>query len=431
VRSCVMHRIAAALLIAILALLGGAGPGAAQTPDPHRALQWQLDHVGAPTAWSSTLGSDVVVAVIDTGVELDHPDLAGRLVGGVDLVDPGTSPVDENGHGTMVAGLIAATLDNGVGGVGVAPSSRVMPVRVLDAAGRGEPAHVAAGIRWAVANGAHVVNLSLTEQTEDADGAGGLITSEVEVAIRQARESGVLVIGAAGNEGQQRTPYRRGVPVVVVGASDADDAVWPDSNHDRRTLFAPGVGMVSTHLGGGYARADGTSFAAPLVAAGAALLIAADPDARPATVEQRLRNTAVNIGAGSGRIDLAAAVQRPAAAPFRAAGSAAPPLEVADPSPEPSPDSGADTPRPRPPIGAAPEGPDSPTRPASDPPADRPSPVPAADDELAAGPGEEAAAHRPLPAPDGATRPGWPVGVAAALLAAMVLGHVAQRRSTR
>lgn len=454
-----MYRSSAPLLLAaLLVLLLPGVAGAAE--DPLRDQQWHLDHVGAPRAWESQQGDGVIVAVIDTGVQTDHPDLEGRLVAGRDYVDPGSPPDDENGHGTLVAGIIAANLGNGAGGSGLAPRVQLMPIRVLDAKGEGEAAHVAQGIRWAVRNGAQVVNLSLTEAPGDGGTLDprrlGLITSEVEAAIREAREEGVLVVGAAGNEGRQTTPYRSGVPIVVVGASDRQDAVWPDSNYDSQTLLAPGVEIISTFAGGGYARADGTSFAAPLASGAAALLMAGGLDADEA--EERLRDTARPVGVAAGRIDVGAAVGRPQR-------DEPPPStpEQDPPAPTPSPDEAA--PQEEPAQEPAPQEPAE-QRPAPPPPpAVTPIPEPAGEPEIAVddeetpaveveetdpplaadeadvedrivavdgtrGPAPEPLDQIAAPAsPGGPSSDGWPIGMAAGLLVAVTAAHAVVRQS--
>jgi subtilisin family serine protease len=304
--------------------------------DPLAAQQWHLQHVGALDAWDTGQGEEVVVAVLDTGVDLDHPDLLGRLVEGLDLVEPGTPPDDPHGHGTIVAGTIAAVAGNGLGVAGAAPRALVMPVRVLDGEGGGTSTDVAEGIRWATAEGAAVVNLSLAEAGRDtgrdAAGVSGLIDADVEEAIEEAAAAGVLVVAAAGNDGLS-PPYSQATPALVVGATDAEDLVWPQSNRDARTLFAPGVEILATWHDGRYARSDGTSFAAPVVSAAAAILIQAG--ASGARTRERLVETAVDIGTGLGRLDVAAAAAgvAPPSLPGRPQHPSAPPpaAEVAAP----------------------------------------------------------------------------------------------------
>jgi thermitase len=435
-----MRRSPAALLVWLLLLCAAIPAQAAQ--DPLLEQQWHLAQVRGAEAWATHRGDGIVVAVIDTGVQLDHPDMEGRLVDGHDFIAPRTPPDDENGHGTLVAGIIAANADNGEGGAGVAPLARIMPIRVLDADGQGRPEDVAAGIRWAVRAGAGVINLSLTEVPDDSRPTSrlGLITSEVETAIREAREEGVVVVGAAGNEGRASTPYRSNVPLVVVGASDREDEVWADSNVDRRTLFAPGVEIISTFAGSGYARADGTSFAAPIVSAAAALLLGRGFDADE--VERRLVGTAHPIGAGLGRLDVAAAVgpppagQQPPPAPPPAPAPAPDPGAPAEPAPEqeprpapPPPPAVTPIPAPEPNRAPPPEPQEAPPEPAVDeviapeiadapPPADPQTPP--VEDEPPLG---SSAAHSTEPQ----DAPGWPAGLAAALLLLNVVGHGALR----
>lgn len=353
---------------------------AAPPDDPLAGEQWHLDRVRAPLGWDAGKAADVVVAVLDTGVALEHPDLVGRTVPGVDLVDRGTPPDDENGHGTLVAGLVAAATGNGVGVAAVAPDARVMPVRVLDAEGRGTADIVAEGIRFAVDHGAAVVNLSLAAAPGEGDvpGLDRLIAPVVEDAIREADRRGVLVVAAAGNDARGRTPYRDDVPALVVGATDPDDVAWPEGNADERTLFAPGVGMVSTHLGPeGYARADGTSFATPVVSAAAALLRAQGLEG--AAIRDRLLATARPIGAGVGRVDVAAAMGvAPPEGP-----TSQPLLPPAPPPPQESPPQEPPPPPPPPPGGEPPPPPEALEEPAPVllPPAPVPLPVPPPQDQ--------------------------------------------------
>lgn len=266
-----------AALIAVAALLLSlAIPVAASGNDPLRDQQWHLDAVSAAQAWPVSRGEGVTVAVVDTGVDADHPDLAGQVLTGYDATDPGSPPDDENGHGTLVAGVVAAIAGNEKGGSGTASEASILPVRVLDADGRGSPEDVAEGIRWATDRGADVINLSLVESSGNPDDlldGVGLVDRDVEAAIREAHEAGAVVVGAAGNEGDDDVPYSSDLPLAVVGAADRSGQRWHRSNADADTLFAPGVDIVSTWSGGRYAQSSGTSFAAPIVAAGAAMLL--------------------------------------------------------------------------------------------------------------------------------------------------------------
>lgn len=294
--------------------------------DPRRSQLWWFDRMGVEQAWATSTGSGVVVAVLDTGTQLDHPDLVGQFlerdgrVVAIDLVDGDDDPTDHNGHGTIVAGLVAAAAGNGEGVAGVAPGARLLPVRVLDRDGRGTAAVVDRGIRFAVDNGADVVNLSL----EVEDGPGGSIATAPVDAIHYAWDNGVVVVASSGNSGGGTTGYPAGTPVLLVGATDRDDvpAAFSDAG-PVDGVVAPGVEMVSTWcrsdgVGGcdpttPYGIGSGTSFAAPVVSGVVALLLGAGLDHEQAVA--RLRSTAVDLGAvgpdstfGAGRVDAAAAL---------------------------------------------------------------------------------------------------------------------------
>jgi subtilisin family serine protease len=319
-----MRRVRAASVVVLLLLV--AAPSVAAWATSPRADQWGLERIRAPEAWAAARGAGTVVAVVDTGVHLTHPDLAPRLlrdrggrVVGLDLVDGG-APHDEQGHGTLVAGVIAAATDAGVGGpgmAGVAPDARLIPIRVLDRDGRGRVSDVDTGIRWAVDNGADVVNLSLESM---APLPGDVLSSGLDGAVRYAWERGVVVVAAAGNSGTPFTDFRSSTPVLLVGATDRNDRRATFSDGGRSDMvMAPGVDIVSTACspcrdggGAGYGRASGTSFAAPHVAGAVAVLRSAGLSHTDAVA--RLRDTAARIeggglvATGHGRIDLAAAI---------------------------------------------------------------------------------------------------------------------------
>jgi subtilisin family serine protease len=352
---------AAAVGLLSVVALGGV---AAADQDPYRPQQWNLERIGAPSVWSGASGEGQVVAVVDSGVDLDHPDLADRLVRdddgralGRDVVEDDDVPQDPLGHGTMVAGIAVATADNGVGIAGVAPQARLLPVRVLDEDGRGTSRDVDEGIRWAVDHGATVVNLSL-ESAASGDGdtllGGATVAAPVE-AVQYAWDRGVVVVAAAGNSGSGFTDYPSSSPVVLVGASDRDDerTSFSDSGRDD-LLMAPGVDIVSTWCREAgddrcapdthsYGIADGTSFAAPHVAGALAVLRSAGLD--PEQAVQRLRATARDLDdrgrddrTGYGLVDVAAAADgvSPAPSPGTATSPASPP-PTASPTPSPAP----------------------------------------------------------------------------------------------
>lgn len=253
--------------------------------------QYGPQKMQAPAAWDVTKGSSsVIAAVIDTGVQTDHPDLTGKTVGGYDFVDNDNNAYDEQGHGTHVAGTIAATTNNGIGVAGVAPEVKVMPVRVLDRNGSGTNDWVANGITYAADNGAKVINMSL----------GGPSGSQaLQDAVNYAWNKGVVVIAAAGNSNTSSPSYPAYYPnCIAVAATDSNDARASFSNYGNWVdVAAPGVAIMSTTLGGGYAKYSGTSMASPH-AAGVAALVASQGKTHT-EVRSILENTADKI-AGTG-----------------------------------------------------------------------------------------------------------------------------------
>src|SRR5436305_2042039 len=166
--------------------------------DPLRTHQWGLDLIHADQAHAVSTGAGAVVAVVDTGIDAAHPDLAGRIGPGWDFVDGDSTPQDGNGHGTHVSGIIAADAGNGIGVDSVAPGAKIMPVRALDDNGSGSDADVASGIDWATDHGADVINLSLGGMVPTAGlGIGDAITA----AVQRALHHGVNVVAAPGNAG--------------------------------------------------------------------------------------------------------------------------------------------------------------------------------------------------------------------------------------
>ncbi|SCE82671.1 type VII secretion-associated serine protease mycosin [Micromonospora haikouensis] len=263
--------------------------------DQVRDEQWQLDELRASTAWRTSTGRGVVVAVIDSGVDGSHPDLAGQVLPGIDLVDDGdTDGPDPVGHGTTVAGLIAGRNDDRRGAVGLAPDAKILPVRVLDDENRYDDALIVArGVRWAVDNGARVINLSL-------GGSGD--SPALAAALDYAFARDVVVVACTGNVAASSDtnvwyPAREPGVIAVAGLERASDNLWSGSITGRATvLTAPATGLVGARPGSGYWRVQGTSFASPLVAAAAALIRARWPQMSAGEVVNRLISTARDIG---------------------------------------------------------------------------------------------------------------------------------------
>ncbi|MCB0022055.1 MAG: S8 family serine peptidase [Caldilinea sp.] len=222
-----------------------------------------LNMVEAPRAWDIGSGSgDVVLAILDTGLNGAHAEFAERVVPGYDFINEDDDPSDDHGHGTHVAGIAAAAANNEQGGAGICPQCKIMPVKVLDGGNRGTWGTVAAGIYYAVDNGARVINLSL----------GASATSRtIQDAVDYAEEHDVIVVASSGNAASSLPYYPAAIPwVVAVGATTDVDALWAFSNTgDHIDLTAPGYRIYSTYndltVNGGYAYMTGTSMASPYV----------------------------------------------------------------------------------------------------------------------------------------------------------------------
>lgn len=297
-------------MAALLAMVGVgvtlAGPAAATAApraepvalpiraDAVRDEQWQLDDFDTNAVWQMSTGKDVTVAVIDSGVDGAHSDLAGQVLPGLDLVQPGgDGQTDPVGHGTTVAALIAGRSDDSRGVAGLAPNAKILPVRVLDAENKYDDALIVAkGLRWAVDNGARVVNLSL-------GGAGD--SPALAAALDYAFVRDVVVIACTGNRGASSSndvwyPAREPGVVAVAGMERDTDGLWSGSITGPQTvLTAPATGLLGARPGG-YWRVQGTSFAAPMVAASAALVRAKWPQMSAGDVVNRLVRTARDLG---------------------------------------------------------------------------------------------------------------------------------------
>ena len=270
------------------------------------------------SAWRRGSGRGVKVAVLDTGVDRRHEDLP-RVLRGRDFVSGDRNPQDPVGHGTFVAGVIAAERDNRRGIAGVSRAT-ILPARILDARGRGRDGDIAQAIRWAVRERADIINLSL-----GGAGSGRVLRD----AVRFATRNDVLVVASAGNSGGARPMYPAAYPdALAVGATDWRDRMTSWSQHGPWVdLVAPGAKIASTVPGDGYARGDGTSFSAPLVAGSAALLVAKHPRWSVDRLRAALLRGAADAGpvgpdsfTGLGVLDVDGMLGGPAKAAVRATG---------------------------------------------------------------------------------------------------------------
>ena len=326
----------ACALAAALALAAAPASAPAAITDPLLGEQWALSDpaLGVPEAWTQSQGEGVVVAILDSGVQLDHPDLAANLwtnpgelagngrdddrngfvddVHGANLFDRSGNVADDEGHGTHVAGIVAAAAGNGAGGSGLAPKARIMAVKVMDAASSSDSSLVAQGIRYAVDAGARIVNISLN---------GDESTAELDGAIAFAGARGATIVASAGNNARDADrlpsfPAASADPAVLsITAARRDAGLLAFANRGRRSvdLAAPGERILSTARGSRYELRSGTSMAAPYVGGALALLAAARPDLDGARLRDALRATARRppglLGLlASGEIDVGAAM---------------------------------------------------------------------------------------------------------------------------
>lgn len=256
-------------------------------------------------AWQYTMGTpSTVVAVVDSGVNAAHPDLLGRILDGYDFVNDDEEALDDHGHGTHIAGLIAANANNGTGSAGLCPLCSILPIKVLNASNVGTWSDVAAGIVYAVDHGAQIINLSL----------GGTSNAPVvQAAVDYATQHNVLIVAAAGNS-RSDTPFYPAAleDVIAVSATRQDDTRWSLSNFGSWVdVAAPGYTIYSTYHDlnnyyGGYIFMSGTSMAAPHVAGLAGLLLSQNPERTAADLRRILLETADDLGEPGTDVDFGA-----------------------------------------------------------------------------------------------------------------------------
>lgn len=276
--------------------------------DPRYPVQWHLPKVGASAAWDSAQGNGIVIAILDSGVDLTHPDLQQQLVPGWNFFDNNDDVSDVAGHGTTVAGVAGAAANNSTGVASMSFGARIMPMRITDAAGSGYSSLIASALVTAADNGAKVANISFL---------GVSYSSTVDSAAQYMRSKGGVVVTSSGNTGVLRSDPPRS-SLTVVAATDSSDAKASFSSWgDYVDIAAPGVSISTTTRGGGYGSASGTSASAPVVAGVYALMMSAKPGLSPATLDSIVFSTAQDLGSagwdqqfGNGRVNAQAAVSK-------------------------------------------------------------------------------------------------------------------------
>lgn len=262
--------------------------------------------IGAPEVWSKWKGAGVKVAVLDTGIDMEHTDLAANYRGGINLISPGRPPQDDNGHGTHIAGTIGA-VDDGKGIIGIAPEVELYAVKALNSRGEGTISSIVQALQWCVENGMHIVNMSIGTDTP---------STAMAQAVRQAASHGIVLVAAAGNDGTRNSvDYPAAYPeTIAVGAiGDGNDLAPFSSRGPEVTVVAPGMQVLSTGLHGNYRRLSGTSMATPHVTGTVAIMLQAVSGLNHSSVVKLLQSSAEKLpnlesdqqGAGLVRVDRA------------------------------------------------------------------------------------------------------------------------------
>jgi subtilisin family serine protease len=272
------------------------GRGRPAPAQPDESVPWNIGRIGADRVWETTQAPGVKVAIVDTGIDLNHPDLVDNISpengGGYNAIRPRKSPDDDNGHGTHVAGTVAAA-DNLIGVVGVGPQISLSAVKVLSRSGTGFVSDVIDGLGWCIVNGMQVANMSM----------GGPDSLSLHLAIREAYLAGITIICAAGNNDGGPVDYPAAYPeTIAVSATTRSSGFAPFSSAGPEVdLAAPGENVYSTYKDGYYAWGSGTSMAAPHVSGTAALVLAAKGPMGPEAMLDHLRAAAEDLGLPSGQ----------------------------------------------------------------------------------------------------------------------------------
>lgn len=275
--------------------------------DPYYGNAWHLSKIGVSSAWDVSTARGVTIAILDTGVDAGHPDLAAKLVPGWNCYDNNSSTADVHGHGTAVAGTAAASTNNALGVAAPGAEAMLMPMRITDSSGYGYWSAAAQCLTWAADRGASVANISF---------AGVSGSSTVQSAAQYLKNKGGLTVVAAGNSSGEEL-IAASSTMITVSATDSNDVKASWSSYGKYVdIAAPGTYIWTTTKGGSYQRWQGTSFASPVVAGVVGLMKAANPQLPAADLEKVLFSTAKDLGSagwdayyGNGRVDAAAAVK--------------------------------------------------------------------------------------------------------------------------
>lgn len=272
--------------------------------------RWNITRLNLPAAWKTARGRGVRVAVLDTGIDPRHPDLAPNVAGGYNAIRPGASWEDDMGHGTSMAGIIAAVQNPERSMAGVAPEASLYAVKVMDSNGEGALSDIAAGIDWAIQNKMQVISMSISYKNDDAEGK--IIHEE----IRKAVAAGIVVVSISGNMRVVTYPGAYPEVIGVAGSDPKDQRFFLSGRGPEVDLIAPAVWIRETRMGGGYTRNNGVSEAGAHVAGLAALKLSQSPGLSPEEVRAALIDAATPLpdlsaeDQGAGMVDAARLVGR-------------------------------------------------------------------------------------------------------------------------
>jgi thermitase len=263
--------------------------------DPYYSTQWALPKIQADSAWDSTKGDNVIIAIIDTGVDYNHQDLQSKVIrpGGYDFINNDSDPLDDHSHGTHCAGISAASTNNGIGVAGIGWNARILGVKVLNKDGQGDFNSITNGVKFAADNGARVISMSLGGYPSMWYSPQGVMQDAVDYAFNK----GCIVVAAAMNDNTSTTPYPAGCNnVVAVAATDQNDDKASFSNYGSWVdIAAPGVNIRSTVVNNNYEYYQGTSMACPYVSGTMALVVSQNPNLSNREVVDKVLNAADKI----------------------------------------------------------------------------------------------------------------------------------------
>ena len=287
----------------------GIASATAMPLDPMLPSQWHHYKIDMPGAWLTTMGSTTVpIAILDGGLDGTHPDLGSKMIPGYNFVNLSMDTPDLTGHGTKVAGSAAAVTNNNLGVSGVAAYNPIMPIVVMDASNYASYSNIARGINYAADKGVRIINISITGTTSSLT---------LQSAVDYAWKKNAVVFAAAGNANTTAPGYPAACDkVIAVGSTSSADTRSAFSNYGTWIdVVAPGEAILTTTAGGSYAAVSGTSFASPITAGVAALMLSVKPGLNATQLSDLIRSSSVDLGApgfdeefGSGRVDAHRAV---------------------------------------------------------------------------------------------------------------------------